>query len=430
MNARAAAARTLASVIRQQRSLNAAMEDTIVRVAEKDRALYRELCFGVCRYFYSLQQLLQHLLSRPMKTKDSDITALMLIGFYQLWQMRVPDHAAINETVDGAKGLKKTWAKNLVNGVLRRFSREKEGLLRLARQNSHGDHPAWLAAKISAAWPQRACEILHNNNCRAPLTLRVNLRQHTRAAYSRLLQQHNIEHQPCTYAAQGIRLTRASDLERLPLFDAGACSVQDEAAQLAATLLDLAPGQRVLDACCAPGGKTCHIAEAEPQLAELTALDHDEVRLRRVEENLSRLQLGARVLHAPVEQPESWWDKSAFDRILLDAPCSATGVIRHHPDIKLLRRASDIDALSALQRKLLNSLWPTLAPGGLLVYATCSILPQENENLVQSFVERQADAIHLTIDAHWGVARPFGRQLFPAKDGHDGFYYACLKKLA
>jgi len=428
MNTRAVAAHTLTCVIRQKSSLDAALESNIKRVTDNDHALYRELCFGTCRYFFSLEYLLSQLLSKPLKNTNTDIKALVMVGLYQLWQLRVPDHAAINETVNGTIALKKAWAKNLVNGVLRRFTRERELLLHDAQLNSHQEHPAWLAARIRTCWPDQWQAILRNNNDQAPMTLRVNKTAFSRGEYSERLAKNKIAHRNCLHAAEGITLEQAIDVNQLPQFSEGACSVQDEAAQLCAELLKLAPGQRVLDACCAPGGKTCHIAEKQPQLAELVAIDRDVKRLQRVNDNLLRLCVKAKVLQAEAQKLASWWDQVPFDRILLDAPCSATGVIRRHPDIKLLRRREDLENLCRIQRKLLSELWPTLIEGGLLVYATCSILPEENEKLVGAFVEQQIDAIHLPIDTMWGEARPYGRQLLPAAGGHDGFYYCVIRK--
>ncbi len=427
MNIRAIAARTLVPVLNQKSALDSVFEEKLPLVEEKDCSFYKELCYGVCRHLFSLRAVLDQLLSKPLKAKDSDIEALLLVGIYQLWYMRVPDHAAINETVNAVKPLKKIWAKKLVNGLLRNFIRNQSTLVEKIGESRY-EHPLWLLGKIRQSWPEFYEDILSNNNIQAPFTLRINHRQFERSAYSESLTKNNIAHTLCSYSDSGITLESPIDVTLLPGFETGSCSVQDEAAQLAATLLDLQPQQRVLDACCAPGGKTCHIAELQNELLSLVALDVDERRMLRVEENLTRLQLKAQLKTADAAELDKWWDGVPFDRILLDAPCSATGVIRRHPDIKLLRRESDIEALSKLQLKILKKLWTTLTPGGILVYATCSVLPEENENLVGAFVEQQDDAIHLAIDADWGDLRPYGRQLFPRQNGHDGFYYARIKK--
>lgn len=427
MNIRAIAARTLVPVLKQKSSLDSAFEEKQSLIDEKDLSFYKELCYGVCRHLFSLKAVLDQLLSKSLKSKDSDIEALLLVGIYQLWYMRVPDHAAINETVNAVKPLKKIWAKKLVNGILRNFIRNQSTLIDKIGDSRY-EHPPWLLDRIRQSWPESYGDILNNNNIQAPFTLRINRQKVERTAYSKTLTENNISHTLCTYSDAGITLESPIDVTLLPGFETGSCSVQDEAAQLAASLLDLQPQQRVLDACCAPGGKTCHIAELQNDLLSLVALDVDEKRIQRVAENLTRLQLKAQLITADAVEPDKWWDGIPFDRILLDAPCSATGVIRRHPDIKLLRRETDIAALSKLQITILKNLWSTLAPGGILVYATCSILPEENENLVRNFVEQQRDAIHLAIEAEWGELRPYGRQLFPRQHGHDGFYYARIKK--
>jgi 16S rRNA (cytosine967-C5)-methyltransferase len=260
------------------------------------------------------------------------------------------------------------------------------------------------------------------------MCLRINQLKTTRTDYLALLQQANIAADNCNYAPQGIRLQQAVAVNQLPFFSEGWVSVQDEAAQLAATLLAPQAEQRILDACCAPGGKTCHLLELEPNLGEVLALDIDEKRLERVTENLQRLQLNATLLAADAANIDSWWDQKPFDSILLDAPCSATGVIRRNPDIKLHRSEQDIQQLSQLQLEILTALWTILKPGGRILYATCSVLPQENEQVVAKFCQQQTDAKHLTINADWGIKRDFGRQLFPQANGHDGFFYALLEK--
>ncbi len=427
MNIRALAARSLASVLQQKSALDATFDRQQAELSPQDRSLYKGICYGTCRHFFSLDAALGELLTKPLKAKDSDVKALLLVGIYQLWYMRIPDHAAINETVNATKRLKKPWAKNLVNAVLRNFLREKEAITSTFDQYQH-EHPKWLLTKISSAWPNTVERITQANNTQAPFTLRVNSRKNDRARYSEVLTQQEIAHSLCEFSDHGLTLIEPIDVMQLPGFAEGTCSVQDEAAQLSAKLLDLQPQQRVLDACCAPGGKTCHIAELQPALKELVALDADASRLKKVQDNLTRLALPASIITADAADSKTWWDGNTFDRILLDAPCSATGVIRRHPDIKLLRRESDIAELSKLQLTILQELWQTLSSGGILLYATCSILPEENENLIKTFVEQQDDALHLAIDATWGEQRPYGRQLFPQINGHDGFYYARIKK--
>lgn len=429
---RLVATRVIEKVLRQQASLASLLGPAQQQVSSRDQSLLQALCFGTLRWQPQLQSILGRLLETPLKDKDMDVQALLLLGLYQLEYSRIPDHAAISASVDSGKRLKKPWASNLINGVLRHWLRDRDNLrLQLAGSPAFvSAHPNWLRKDIEKSWPEQAAAIFNANNQHPPLTLRVNRRQHRRDQYLQQLRDAGYSASPCVYSADGIVLASASDVTLLPGFASGAVSVQDEAAQLAADLLQLAPGQRVLDACCAPGGKTCHLLEREPDLAEVVAVDVDAQRLLRVDANLARLQLSARVVCADVGAVATWWDGQLFDRILLDAPCSATGVIRRHPDIKLLRKPADIAKLADLQLQLLQALWPTLRPGGLLVYATCSVLPQENTRTVAQFVASRTDVSHEPIAAAWGMAQPCGRQLLPQPDGHDGFYYACLRKTA
>jgi len=395
----------------------------------RDRALAQELSYGTLRYHFRLQALLDRLLEKPLKEKDRDVKALLLIGCYQLLYLRVAEHAAVNETAGAAKHLGKRWAVGLVNGVLRRLQREQDALLQAMESDEEARYamPGWLLREIRQRWPDswqnRVCAL----NTRPPMTLRVNLSRATREAYLERLAAGGIEASPNPVAESGIDLERPLEVESLPGFDDGDVSVQDGAAQLAAGLLDLAPGQRVLDACAAPGGKSGHLLESEPGIA-LTAMDIDAERLERVASNLARLRLQAELVVADAAQPEGEWAQRQYDRILLDVPCSATGVIRRHPDIKLLRRESDIAALSALQQRILKAIWPRLKPGGLMLYATCSLLPAENERQLAPFLADHPDARERPIPALWGEAREVGRQIAPGESGLDGFYYALLEK--
>ena len=424
---RAQAALCLAAISRGA-SLKQTLPQFEQNIEEKDQALYRQLCYGVLRDYPRLYGLANQLLKKPFKTKDNDVLMLILLGIYQLSETRIPDHAAVSATVGACKALKKLWAKNLVNGVLRQWQRNSESLIKNLSPAAASAHPDWLYGKINKAWPEQAASVFKANNNHPPMTLRVNQQQVGREDYLKHLADAQIAASPCQFAAEGIQLQEAVAVNRLPGFEQGWVSVQDEAPQLGTALLDLQAQQRVLDTCCAPGGKACHILEAEPKLKQLVAIDIDEQRLMRVHENLARLQLNAEVICCDALTVDDWWDGQSFDRILLDAPCSATGVIRRNPDIKLHRTPEDIEALAQLQLQLLKALWPTLKPGGLLLHATCSILPQENEKLVQTFCEQNPSAIHREIVADWGLARPFGRQLLPQLDGHDGFYYALLQK--
>ena len=430
MKAREACARILAGVLRQEGSLNTLLPAALERVAAHERALVQELCYGTLRWYPALELLLGALIDRPLKAKDAEITMLLAAGLYQLRDMRTPDHAAVNETVSACQALKRPWAKGLANGVMRRFLRERDSLeARFATDPQFASaHPAWLRKALEDAWPGEAAALFAANNARPPMTLRVNSRCGDRAGYLAQLAEAGIGARAAAFAATAIYLDEPQAVDLLPGFAAGAVSVQDEAAQLCAQLLAPAPGERVLDACSAPGGKACHLLERQPGIAELVALDVDGERLGRVADNLHRLGLSATLRTADAAALSSWWDGRPFDRILLDAPCSASGVIRRHPDIKLLRQRDDIGRLAATQGALLAALWATLKPGGRLLYATCSVLPAENDAVVSDFSARQPDARLVAIDVPWGAATACGRQLLPTPGGPDGFYYALLEK--
>ena len=432
MNPRLAAAKALAAVLNGKASLNSSLPTQLDKVEDRDRGFTQDLAFGTARWQPRLSALAAKLLQKPFKAADADVEALLLVGLYQLLYTRVPAHAAIGETVGCADKLKKPWAKALLNAVLRNAQRESEALLAELEHDPvvRTAHPRWLQKSLKAFWPQQWEAICAANNAHPPMILRVNRRHHSRDAYLQLLVEAGIEAQPCTFSQDGIVLAEACDVRNLPGFAEGWISVQDEAAQLAADLLDLAPGQRVLDACCAPGGKTCHILEAEPQLAGVVAVDLEAKRLVRVRENLERLGLSAELIAADGRDTATWWDGKPFQRILLDAPCSATGVIRRHPDIKLTRQPDDIAALASLQGELLDAMWQTLEVGGILLYATCSTLPTENTEVIEAFLARTPGARELDIAGQFGIKQPHGRQLLAQEGGHDGFYYAKLIKIA
>lgn len=428
MNLRAVAARVICQVVK-----GASLSDTLPDMSAqfhdiRDKAFLQAVCYGVCREYFRLDAILQWLLDKPLKKKDDDIHALLLVGLYQLKEMRVPAHAAVAETVSAA-GSKKNWAKGFVNAVLRNYQRraQERELNNFLQQKPAAlyAHPAWMIDKVSRDWPDDWQAVLTANNQLPPLVLRVNLKKISRAQY---LEKLSIKAAIVPETETGIVLEEAVDVAQLPNFFAGEVSVQDGAAQLAAGLLQLAKGQRVLDACAAPGGKTTHILELQPDIAELVAVDRDSSRLHLVQENLERLNLSATCVCADAGAVKSWWDGKLFDRILLDAPCSASGVIRRHPDIRLLRRATDISVLAAEQLRLLTALWQLLKPDGLMVYATCSIFAEENTHVLQSFLETHADAEEKKIDSAWGKVCSIGKQILPGMHGMDGFYFACLRK--
>ncbi len=432
MNPRLAAAKALAAVLNGKASLNSSLPTQLDKVEDRDRGFTQDLAFGTARWQPRLSALAAKLLQKPFKAADTDVEALLLVGLYQLLYTRVPAHAAIGETVGCADKLKKPWAKALLNAVLRRAQRESEALLVELEHDPvvRTAHPRWLQKSLKAFWPEQWEAICAANNAHPPMILRVNRRHHSRDAYLQLLTGVGINATPCVYSVDGIVLEEATDVRSLPGFAEGWISVQDEAAQLAADLLDLAPGQRVLDACCAPGGKTCHILEVEKDLAGVVAVDLETKRLVRVRENLARLGLSAELIAADGRDTATWWDGKPFQRILLDAPCSATGVIRRHPDIKLTRQPDDIAALAVLQGELLDAMWPTLEVGGILLYATCSTLPTENTEVIEAFLARTSGARELDLATTAGIKQPHGRQLLAQEGGHDGFYYAKLIKIA
>ncbi len=389
--------------------------------------LAKELSFGVCRHYFRLEAIALSLLKK--RPKEQEIWVALLLGLYQLHCMQKPEYAAVKETVDLLDKVKKPWAKGLLNAVLRTYCREQEQLQKKLQKNESFSyrHAPWFIKRIQVDWPNDWQAILEANNHPAPMSLRVNQQKISRADYLHLLETQGILAYPQQFSALGIVLDQACDVLSLPGFTNGQVSVQDQAAQLAITLLDLQPGLRVLDACCAPGGKTCHILEAQPLLAECVALDIEEKRLQRVQENLKRLNLNAKLVCGDGLTPYAWWDGKLFDRILLDAPCSATGVIRRHPDIKLLRTEEEINKITRTQQDLLEKLWPLLAPGGLLLYATCSILPQENDSQLATFLAKHADSEFIGGEKSWGRATKQGWQILPSQN-MDGFFYSLIKK--
>lgn len=429
--ARLVAVRALLRVLVEGRSLSAALPESLVLLTDSaERPLAQELCYGVMRYAVRLQAIAARLLQRPFKKKDRDVECLILVGLYQLLYMRIPPHAAVAETVEAVKGLGKPWARGVVNAVLRNFQRRQETLLAEVDRDpaSRYAHPQWLLSMIRERWPDDWQSVATANNEYPPMILRVNRRHSSREAYLRRLLDNGQEAEVIAAVPSAILLKQSVDVERLPGFSSGDVSVQDGAAQLATWLLDLQPGQRVLDACAAPGGKCCHILEQESQLSDVVAIDIDAQRLKSIHENLARIGCEATVVSGDASQPQQWWDGKQYDRILLDAPCTASGVIRRHPDIKQLRRAEDIAPLVRLQQQILAALWPLLVPGGRLLYATCSIFPEENHLQIERFLQTHHDAEAQPLDVSWGRAMSVGRQLLPGDGGMDGFYYAPLLK--
>jgi len=433
MNARASAAQVILEVVDNGRSLSEVLPSVFKRIDHsRDQSLVQALSYGVCRWFFSLKSVADKLLDKPLKAKDHDIYYLILIGLYQLKEMRIPDYAAVGETVAAASVLKKAWAKNLVNGVLREYQRRSEELHEqlIKDYQAFYSHPNWIIDKLKHSGIKDWRSILDANNQHPPFSLRVNQKMISREEYLKNFTQDPESVKIIPETPAGIVLNKAIDVCELPFFKEGFVSVQDGAAQLAATLMKLTPALRVLDACAAPGGKTAHMLELQPELSEMIAIDKNEERLKSINENLKRLKLTTQCIAADASNLNLWWDNKLFDRILLDAPCSASGVIRRHPDIKLLRRESDIPKLVAEQKHLLNMLWKTLQPGGILLYSTCSIFPEENVLLLEEFLNTHSDAAEDKIEANWGIECKVGRQIYPGMHGMDGFYYGRVRKIS
>jgi 16S rRNA (cytosine967-C5)-methyltransferase len=430
---RARAARVVADVVSKGRSLDAAL--TIdPKSSAQERGLLRSLCYDSIRWYVRLDALLGRLLSRPGQALAPEVRALAIVGLCQLLYTKIPAHAAVAETVNAARLLGQSRTAGLVNALLRRAQREHLQLCAQIDRNPavRTAHPRWLFDALAAEWGERSEAILAANNERPPFWLRVNRRRCTGPEYREQLAARGVQVIASMFGGEALLLASAMDVHDLPGFADGVVSVQDAAAQLGARLVDPQPGERILDACAAPGGKTGHLLELQPELAQLLAVDVSPERLERVADNLHRLGGTATLLAADVAAPSQWWDSRPFDRILLDVPCSATGVIRRHPDIKLLRRAQDIPALAVRQRELLRSAWSLLAPGGRLVYASCSALHAETVAVVTDFIASVAEARDTTRDCMHALglaadAGP-GHRIAAGTAGMDGFYYACLEK--
>jgi 16S rRNA (cytosine967-C5)-methyltransferase len=430
---RAAAAQVVDAVITSGKSLDTALPAHEAQVAREDRALLRLLCYGTLRHHWRLQYWIGQLLDKPLKPKDGVINALLAIGLYQLTETRIPDHAVVSQTVEASRLLRRPKLAGLLNAVMRRFLREDVASTEPDTAEAVHDHPQWLIDAIQHDWPEHGDAILAANNARAPMWLRVDASRATARDYVQMLQDSGLAAEAFDAIDGAVRLIEPAPVEELPGFADGLVSVQDAAAQLAAPWLLQGDGRRVLDACAAPGGKSGHLLELGGTKIDLTCLDRDAKRLEAVADNLGRLGRSATLVCGDASTPQAWWDGTMFDAILLDAPCSATGVIRRHPDIKLLRRASDIAPLAALQRSLLDSVWPLLAPGGRLLYVTCSVLAAENDGVLRPFIEatadaREDDALQNNNIRDLMQRKACGFQVLPGTAEMDGFYYACLEK--
>ena len=426
-NLRADCAWVIYQILEHGKSSRECLERVQRRHNVRDNAWLQEMSLGVMRRLPILQHWLRGLLDRPLKGNKKVVEHLILLGLYQLHYSRVSSHAAVGETVAAASYLGATSLKGLVNAVLRNFQRESLGDKPIENPIIESGLPKWLFKAIENAYGEDASRVREATNAMAPIWLRVNKQKTSLTAFTAALDNINVAYTTSEEHGDAVILQKREDITALPGFDDGHFAVQDGAAQLAAHYLQVKAGERILDCCAAPGGKTGHIAENTPDVGYLLALDADATRLKRVEENMTRLQHTVDIKQGDATAPDTWWDGELFDRILLDAPCSATGVIRRHPDIRWLRKSSDIDNLAALQRQILDTLWALLKPGGTMLYATCSILPQENTQQIQQFLAQTPDAQLSPVTKTETSERP-GRQILPGEQQMDGFYYARLVK--
>ena len=420
------------NVIEDGRSLSQVLPEGLAQFSDRrERSFTQNMVLGTLRWQLRLEAIRSLLVKKKLKAKDEDINQLILIGLYQILYMETPEHAAVGATVDVVSRLKKPWAKGFINGVLRSFLRDKEKICEEAdlKPSQKYSHPQWFFKAMRKAYPDNWQAILEANNLIAPLTLRINPMAQSRPEFLQALQQQDIAASAHPFSDQGVTLEQTTDITQLPYFQEGGFSVQDGAAQQAAQILQPQAGERILDACAAPGGKTTHLLEKSDNKALVTALEKDPMRIERLAENLHRLQLDCEYHVGDAAQPQEWWDQQLFDKILLDAPCSATGIIRRHPDIKWHRTEEDIEELVSIQKSILDALWPTLKPGGQLLYATCSVMPQENGLQMQRFLSQYNDAWEIPLEVTWGAKTDYpGKQILPGTEGMDGFYYCLIQK--
>jgi 16S rRNA (cytosine967-C5)-methyltransferase len=421
---------TLRRVLLKGESLTAALAGETADLPPREAAWVRALAYATVRWYIRLDAMVEGMLEHPLKPRDAVVRVLLCQGLAEIFHFGTPDHAAVRETAELARAIQRPGAVGLVNALLRRALREGAELTTAMDRSMTLKYacPSWLLAGIREAFPHAWEDVLRASVEPAPMTLRVNTARIERGALLQRLAQTGLAATAHPLVPSALTLAEPMEVERLPGFAEGLVSVQDAAAQWAALLLAPQPGERVLDACAAPGGKTGHLLETAAGDLALTALDADGQRMGRVRENLHRLGYPARLHIGDLADPESWWDGEAFDAILLDVPCSATGVIRRHPDIKLLRRAGDIGDLAARQAKLLATAWRLLRPGGRLLYATCSLLGAENEDVVAPWLARTADARAVPLSFPGGVERTVGRAIALGTQGMDGFYYALLAR--
>ncbi len=401
-------------------------------LSPQQTALAKQLLFGCLRYYHQLQTLLNTLLDKPLKPKDSDIGLIILLGLYQLKYLSTPDHAAISESVELAKLLNKPWAKGLINAVLRGYQRQSEQVeLQLAKSlQFQFSHSGWMIKRWRQDWSHAAEDILHNNNLQAPMVIRVNTQQYTRSNYLKVLEKNSIVAFEHPVAPDALVLDKAVDVYQLPGFEEGGVTIQDAAAQLAVEMLDLKAGQTVLDGCAAPGGKTTHILQRESDV-KLTAVELSASRAEKIKTTLTRMNMSCEVIQSNILDGERWWNGELFDRILLDVPCTAVGVIRRNPDIKIHRKTTDVEPTRLLQQKILEYCWQLLKPGGKLVYATCSTFKDENQHQIEAFKQKHnCELLTMPENIHQQLSHraSVGYQIFPGELYMDGFYLCGLQK--
>ena len=419
MNEYQQAVSSLLKVVKKGQSLTAS-------IPPEASPLAKQITYGVLRDYYLLDHLCGCVLDKPLPAKHLDLKLLLFCGIYSIRTLNRPQHTSVNAAVDVPKTMRKAWSKGLVNAVLRNYIRRRGEINDTSHQSIEirTNHPEWLTTRIRRAWPEEGLQLLHTNNEKPPMVLRINEQKTTREEYLKLLSDIDHSASPGLLVPSSVILASPCPVSQLPRFEDGWVSVQDEASQLAAHLLTTTAGEDVLDACAAPGGKACHLLERDPDI-KLVANDISQSRLQAVIDNLTRLNLSCEIASMDLLD----FSNRKFNKILLDAPCSATGIIRRHPDIKLLRRNSDIDKLCAMQLRLISAAWQLLDHGGELLYSTCSVLPDENEDIISDFISDREDVQVLPIKVDAGIELQIGHQLLPTSGSHDGFYYAHLRKL-